>query len=399
MRRPVIALQHMQAYLSSGSNIPWVRAIHSYGHMLRDRPVRGKDRQAVNFLRSLQPAEREAFESVAVEAVFPRNARLMSEGEPANYVMVIRKGWTQITVRSPSGERVIAERGPGQLVGERAAFRQNVRSATVTALDEVAALVMPTSDFASFISAHPRVLDVVENQIYDRLTEDPEGYAPDGWPDGLPLQIAGRGPGVRPRAQALTGENCTVIRTDVVGFTAEHRNDGDRQIIRIEGLKMMQASLGTMWDESIIEDRGDGLLIVVPPHVATGKVMECLHRDLPGKLRAHNRRYSESVQIRLRVAVNVGPVVTDGLGMTGDALIRATRLVEAPAFKDEMIAAKNGLGIIVSEFVYDTVVGHAEEFIDPGEYRKVEVRLKGFSSSAWLRLFDFSAENPSPRSG
>ena len=55
----------------------------------------------------------------------------------------------------------------------------------MTALDEVTVLVMKTVDFASFIDAHPRVLDVVENQIYDRLRENPEGYAQDGWPVAL----------------------------------------------------------------------------------------------------------------------------------------------------------------------------------------------------------------------
>ena len=50
---------------------------------------------------------------MAVEKSFPRGSRLMSEGDQANYVMVIRSGWTQITVRDNDGERVVAERGPG----------------------------------------------------------------------------------------------------------------------------------------------------------------------------------------------------------------------------------------------------------------------------------------------
>jgi CRP-like cAMP-binding protein len=77
----------------------------------------------------------------------------MTEGEQANNVMVIRSGWTRITAWDNGGERLVAERGPGQLVSERAALRQNVRSATVTALNEVTVLVMKTEDFASFVSA------------------------------------------------------------------------------------------------------------------------------------------------------------------------------------------------------------------------------------------------------
>ena len=131
----------------------------------------------MNFWRSLAPAEQQALAAVGRERTFARGATLMREGEQANYVMVIRSGWTKITVADDDGERVVAERGPGQLVGERGALRLDVRSATVVALEMVRALVMRTEDFASFISAHPRALEVVENQIYDRLTEDPRGTA------------------------------------------------------------------------------------------------------------------------------------------------------------------------------------------------------------------------------
>ena len=36
----------------------------------------------MNFLRSLSPAEREAFAAVAIEQPFARGSRLMQEGEP-----------------------------------------------------------------------------------------------------------------------------------------------------------------------------------------------------------------------------------------------------------------------------------------------------------------------------
>src|SRR5258708_677634 len=102
-------------------------------------PVYGEDRRGMNFLRALSPPEREAFTAVAIEQSFARGARLMHEGRRADHVMVILDGWTQVTVRHNSSERTVAERGPGQLVGERAALRSHVRSATVIALTEVKA--------------------------------------------------------------------------------------------------------------------------------------------------------------------------------------------------------------------------------------------------------------------
>jgi len=343
----------------------------------------------MNFLDSLDPAERLAFIPVAREQTFVRGARLMREGEPANYVIVIISGWTRVTVRENGGERVIAERGPGQLVGERGALRVNVRSATVVALTTVAALVMRTADFASFIDAHPRVLDIVEGQIYSRLTEEPAGDARGGLPAGSPLEPSSS-PAEGQRRPLLAGENCTVLRTDVVGFGALNRTDSDRLIIRLSGRNMMRASLGPAWEESIWEDRGDGLLIAVPPHIPTAKVMPLLHRELPVHLRRHNRLYGESARIRLRVGINVGPVTSDELGISGEAIIRAARLVDAPVFKEAMTATGATLGIIASEFVYETAIRHSAELIDSDEYTLVKADVKESRIHAWLWLSDLS---------
>jgi hypothetical protein len=356
--------------------------------------VREQEPGAVNFWNSLEIAERHSFAAVAQERVFARGARLMQEGEQAEYAMLIRAGRTQIIVADGSGERVIAERGPGQLIGERSALRVNVRSATVVALETVHALIMATEDFANFVSAHPRVLDVVESQIYDRLTEEPAGHELSGWPGMLPREPAARPWTESPRRHPLTGENCTVLLTDVVGFGARSRSDLDRRIIRRGSLDMMQASLGSLWDACITEDRGDGLLIVVPPEVPTATIVERLHRELPGELAVHNRTYGEQARIQLRVAVNVGPVMADPLGMSGDAIIRTARLIEAATFKEAMASTGASLGIIASTFVYEVVIRNTGRWIDLEEYSQVKVDVKESNMEAWMTLIDRAPRRP-----
>ena len=115
---------------------------------------------AVSFWESLYPTEREALRSMASWRTFAAGASLMEEGERADYVMVILGGRVKICVDENGSERVLAVRGLGQIVGERGALKVSVRSATVIALDMIWALVVQTKDFAAFISAHPRVLDV-----------------------------------------------------------------------------------------------------------------------------------------------------------------------------------------------------------------------------------------------
>lgn len=95
----------------------------------------------------------------------------MREGEQAGEVIVILDGWTKVCLDEDGQERVVAERGPGDLVGERGTVPGNVRSATVLAVDTVRALVMTTADYTAFVSEHPGVPDLVKKQIYDRLID------------------------------------------------------------------------------------------------------------------------------------------------------------------------------------------------------------------------------------
>ena len=124
-----------------------------------------RDAGAVNFWSVLSPTERTAFESAAREQTFPARTALMREGEQAGEVIVILDGWTKVCLDEDGQERVIAERGPGDLVGERGTVPGNVRSATVIAVGTVRALVMKTADYASFVSEHPGVPDLVKADL------------------------------------------------------------------------------------------------------------------------------------------------------------------------------------------------------------------------------------------
>lgn len=350
----------------------------------------GPEFTAVDFLASLTPAELQALAQVSTERTFPRGSRPMREGERADHVMIILGGWTRISVLEDGRDRVITERGPGQLIGEVGALRVSVRSATVTVLDTVRALVIRTGDFASYLGAHQRVLALVESQIDERLTEEP--YQWNGSRDAFPL-----GAPVLPAGAPLAGENCTVVFTDVVGFAALERNDTDRGIVRIAHWEMLRRSLGYLWEKCQFTDQGDGLLLVAPPAIPTTQIMECLHRKLPGELRKHNQAYREPARIRLRMSANVGPVSHDQVGITGESIIRASRLLDAPVLRKAMAAAGTTLGMVVSPFIYDTAIRHADGWTDPDTYELVEVHVKESHTSAWMRLFDVPPPVPDPR--
>lgn len=109
------------------------------------------------------------------------------EGETADHVMVILAGRTKVCINENGIERVLAVRGRGDLLGERASLQVSVRSATVIALGTVTALVVETADFAAFLTTYPRVLKVIENQIHSRLAEEsPHTATPETTGDTAP---------------------------------------------------------------------------------------------------------------------------------------------------------------------------------------------------------------------
>jgi hypothetical protein len=328
----------------------------------------------VNFWNSLSAEQQQAFIAMADKRSFAAGARLMQEGERANHVAVILDGWTEIRVRKNDGERVVARRGPGQLIGERAALQISVRSATVVAIQPVDALVMHTEDFAAFVSEHEGVLGIVENQIFNRMKEEPAAAEPD------------RLPAVRPRL--LKGENCTILLTDVVAFGADERNDEDREIIRRATSDMTRLALSAAWDTCRCEDRGDGELIILPPGIPTAQAMEWLLAVLPRELRRHNRIYSERIRMQLRVAVDVGPITEDARGVSGQSIIRAARMIDAPAFKQAIATEGALLGLVASPWVYDTVIRQSAGSLDPASYTEIPVRVKETRGSAWMRLIE-----------
>jgi hypothetical protein len=354
---------------------------------------------SVSFWAVLRPAERDQFRLRAEPRSFAAGARLMREGETASHVVVILDGQTKVCVDDQGTERIIAWRGPGQLVGERAALQVSVRSATVVALNTVRALVMQTEDFAGFLSAHPGVLDIVESQVYLRLTEEAPRtsragrWAPEGTAPGDEPAVLFR----RSQAQPFTGQNCTVIYTDVVGFSSAQRDDDDRLRIRRTLARMTWAALKAVWDECFWDDRGDGFLIVIPPTVPTAKVLEYLLLALPIALKRHNEDCAPGIRFQLRVALDVGAVVSDDVGVSGQVIINTKRLLDAPALKKAIGDSDVPLGLVVSETVYQYTVKHARSVTDPAAYKKIRVKAGDISLSARMSLVSSPLQVPPQR--
>ncbi|RFS81358.1 hypothetical protein D0T12_32505 [Actinomadura spongiicola] len=406
------------------------------------------------FWGALTEDERNDLLAHVEEVVYPVGTVLWFEGQTADHAVVVRSGSIRVSVNRHGHERIIAFRGPGDIVGERAALLLRRRSATIVAMETVHGLRMSTQQFVAYLSDHPRVVAIMEHEVYKRLTEQmavapppaepyqpttplrftpyqhpAETYATGPTPIPPPRTDNGTAAAVpstddrpkaghpvpaarlpseeeptqpmvtgppKPAGPSWAGQNCTIVYTDIAGFSAPHRNDRDRLDMRRAMYALLRETFevsAVPWDACHIEDRGDGALIIVPPEVPTAAVIDPMIASLAVRLRRHNERANCAVRIQLRVAVHVGPVMPDPPGVSGWALIRTARLLDARPLKDRLAATGADLGFIASTFVYESVIAHGPGHVNPAEYEPISCTVKKLKIEGWVHLRGVPAQS------
>jgi CRP-like cAMP-binding protein len=103
---------------------------------------------------------------------FKRGAYLLTEGEISDHVAVVLTGRAKVSSVTPDGrEVVLAVRGPGDLLGELSALDGGVRSASVSALEPVEALIIPSERFEHFLQDHARLAVMLLQMMSRRLRD------------------------------------------------------------------------------------------------------------------------------------------------------------------------------------------------------------------------------------
>jgi CRP/FNR family cyclic AMP-dependent transcriptional regulator len=124
-----------------------------------------------SFLESLLDPDRRALLEAGRRRTWAAGDVLMRDGERADSAIVLLAGLAKVHKTTAEGvDVVLGLSGPGDLLGEISAVREAVRSATVTALEEIQAVVLPVPDLRGFLSQHPRaalaLLDLALGRLY-----------------------------------------------------------------------------------------------------------------------------------------------------------------------------------------------------------------------------------------
>lgn len=78
-------------------------------------------------------------------------AVIFREGEPGGTLAVLVEGTVSVTRATAQGERLLARRGPGDVLGELALLDQGTRSATVTADSDLRLVLLDAAGFESVL--------------------------------------------------------------------------------------------------------------------------------------------------------------------------------------------------------------------------------------------------------
>ena len=128
--------------------------------------------------------------------------------------------------------------------------------------------------------------------------------------------------------RARSAVHRTILVADVTAFGDHSRTDPNQIAIR-DGLydAMMRAfeRVGISWSECDREDRGDGILLLIPPTVPKSLLVEPLLTELVVALRAYNQAHKETERFRLRIALHAGEIYYDDHSVVGRAINPAVK--------------------------------------------------------------------------
>jgi hypothetical protein len=140
------------------------------------------------------------------------------------------------------------------------------------------------------------------------------------------------------------------------------------------------------WENCLHEDRGDGVLVIIPARMPSAMVVDPLVAHIRAGLRRHNRLSSDAAQIKLRVAVHIGEVHGDAHGLVGTAINHVFRLLDAEALKRALASSGADAALIVSNYFFDSIIRHGPDLIDPAAFQPVTVAVKETRTRGWIHV-------------
>jgi hypothetical protein len=173
---------------------------------------------------------------------------------------------------------------------------------------------------------------------------------------------------------------------DIAGFNAAQRDDDIQMYVHSSLYAMLRIAFDRSeipWADCAFEDRGDGVLVIVPPTLSVTGLVDPIPERLRGLVRRHNRVSADAARIQLRVAAHIGSVHHDGYGFVGHDVTLLCRLLDARPLKRMLAKSGAEVAFIASKYLYDNVIRSRPSLVDPDVFQPMPVRVKETRTRAW----------------
>ncbi len=192
----------------------------------------------------------------------------------------------------------------------------------------------------------------------------------------------------------INGQICPMLGIDIAESTRPDRDEDIQLHLRNSLYGLLREAFGGSgmpWDQCQYEDRGDGVVVILPPGLAAQPIVDSLPDRLRCLIRRYNRCSREPARMQLRVAANIGPVYCDEHGFAGDDVTLLCRMLDLPPLRQALSESGCELALIISDHVYDVLVLRRHSLAGPKSFRRVKAQVKRTTVHAWMYLPDTSS--------
>ncbi|MBL7259411.1 CATRA conflict system CASPASE/TPR repeat-associated protein [Paractinoplanes lichenicola] len=179
--------------------------------------------------------------------------------------------------------------------------------------------------------------------------------------------------------------NRIAFGVDVVSYSSRTTPQQRELQRRVAGMaERVLAGLGLDLRDTDRQSAGDGMMVVLPPGVEDEIALPRLLHGWRAQVVADNAE-NPGDRIRMRLSVGSGRFTKAALGFSGSTIISVGRLLDSNAIR----AAVNDhpdadLVAIVTDRIYQDVVGEGYDGLTAGEFQQIEAGAKTFRATAWL---------------
>ncbi|MFF5081607.1 hypothetical protein ACFY36_31550 [Actinoplanes sp. NPDC000266] len=175
--------------------------------------------------------------------------------------------------------------------------------------------------------------------------------------------------------------NCDVVASSAGGYTRHAELNGAARSLIAGAVRTSSAPAG--W---IRDSQGDGEVTVAPAAIPAAWMLWDFLNEMYAGVMAYNRNKHEDHRLRLRFGLAGGDVlIEEGVPRGGDPLVLAARLQNSPAAREATRALPEvPLVAVVADDLYQRVVPHGANGLQPRQFRGVTVDVNDVKVLAWL---------------